>query len=121
MANEADHQAQEGGAIMATVSDTTMTDTAKGTAARRRRMREIKGVASTPAPGITYEFDETSDISISLQGGTPHTMWSGALHKNCDLSVYGDTKIVERLEGTEGGNSETAYWARLMDEGAPNE
>lgn len=94
----------------------------------RRRMRDVKGIASTPRPSITYQGFDDGGISITLgEGGavstdctesgqslkitTAQSPGSRETVKNWSLSVYDSANFVSStadigMEGTEGGNSE---------------
>lgn len=97
-----------------------MTTTQARKANGRRRMREVKGVASTPRPSITYEGFDDGGISITLGNDctesaqsikitTAQSPHSRSTSQNCAVFKYDSANSVSAtadigIEGTEWGN-----------------
>ena len=64
-ADEAQHL-EQGGAIVAQTTVIPMTDEQQHKATGRRRMRDVRGVPSTPGMSVTYEHFEDDGIDITI-------------------------------------------------------
>ena len=68
---EATQNLDQNGVILAQATVTPMTDEQQRVATHRRRMRDVRGVPSTPGMSVTYEHFDDEGIDISMKVDSP--------------------------------------------------